>query len=242
MFFFSKRLDNYIFIEIIFPLRTPFHADVFCSFSWSVNVCGRKKWFLFPPGEELYFKDSLGNLPYDITKENLTLGKYFEVIQGPGEAIFVPSGWHHQVWNLDNAISINHNWINGCNIKIMYDSLQSNLKSIEEEIEDCKSMENFEEHCQLMLNALFGMDFYKFYDFLKYIALNRISMIEANAEKILFHGHEIGENHIKFDLKSVRNVLVDFVKNELVQSLNYFSTVDTIPSKLLEKIENILGV
>ena len=32
---------------------TPFHADVFRSFSWSANICGRKRWIFFPPGEQL---------------------------------------------------------------------------------------------------------------------------------------------------------------------------------------------
>lgn len=30
--------------------------------------------------------------------------------QGPGEVVFVPSGWHHEVWNLDDALSVNCNW------------------------------------------------------------------------------------------------------------------------------------
>ena len=32
-------------------IRTPFHADVLRSFSWSANVCGRKLWILYPPGQ-----------------------------------------------------------------------------------------------------------------------------------------------------------------------------------------------
>jgi hypothetical protein len=42
--------------------------------------------------------------------------KAIEVIQEAGEVIFVPSGWHHSVENLDDTISINHNWFNGFNI------------------------------------------------------------------------------------------------------------------------------
>ena len=38
-----------------------------------------------------------------------------EVIQRAGELLFVPSGWYHQVENIDDCISINHNWLNGCN-------------------------------------------------------------------------------------------------------------------------------
>ena len=35
---------------MFFYNRTPFHADVFQSYSWSANICGTKKWWLFPPG------------------------------------------------------------------------------------------------------------------------------------------------------------------------------------------------
>ncbi len=32
--------------------------------------------------------------------------------QGPGEIVFVPSGWWHQVENVSDCLSVNHNWIN----------------------------------------------------------------------------------------------------------------------------------
>ena len=77
---------------------TPFHADVFTSYSWSVNISGEKRWLIFPPGEENKFKDEFGNLKYDLGVDFKGLEKYL-VTQRKGEAIFVPSGWHHQVWN-----------------------------------------------------------------------------------------------------------------------------------------------
>ena len=67
------------FIEIfVFPLDrfvyigpagswTPFHSDVFGSYSWSANIVGRKKWIFYPPGEEDFLKDSAGNPVYDVT-------------------------------------------------------------------------------------------------------------------------------------------------------------------------------
>lgn len=101
------------FLSIIIILnnfRTPFHADVFSSFSWSANICGKKRWRLFPPGEENYLRDRFGNLVYDVESEDLKNDvlypeynhtvRFCELIQKPGEAIFIPSGWHHQVWNL----------------------------------------------------------------------------------------------------------------------------------------------
>lgn len=91
-------------------LRTPFHADVFRSYSWSANICGRKKWLLYPPGQEEFLRDCCGNLAYDVTSPALQDQQYFprfsqacrplEVIQEAGEILFVPSGWHHQVYNL----------------------------------------------------------------------------------------------------------------------------------------------
>ncbi|XP_064410583.1 2-oxoglutarate and iron-dependent oxygenase JMJD4 isoform X2 [Latimeria chalumnae] len=89
---------------------TPFHADVFRSYSWSANICGRKKWLLFPPGQEERLRDCHGNLAYDVTAPALQDQDLYpeyndgcrpiEIVQEAGEVIFVPSGWHHQVYNL----------------------------------------------------------------------------------------------------------------------------------------------
>merc|ERR1712129_187590 len=38
---------------------TPLHKDVYSSYSWSVNVKGRKLWILFSPSEaEFYLKNT----------------------------------------------------------------------------------------------------------------------------------------------------------------------------------------
>jgi len=53
-------------------------------------------------GDEEKLKDRNGRLPFDV--DEMMLGaagaKYFEVVQNRGEVLFVPSGWHHQVYNL----------------------------------------------------------------------------------------------------------------------------------------------
>ena len=36
---------------------TPLHHDVYKSYSWSVNICGRKRWVLYHPSEEKRLKN-----------------------------------------------------------------------------------------------------------------------------------------------------------------------------------------
>lgn len=141
------------------------------------------------------------------------------MIQQAGEAIFVPSGWYHQVWNLEDTISINHNWINGCNVKNVWESLTSNLELTKKEVEDCRDMENFEEHCQVMLKAHFGMNFLTFFKFLHFIAKTRLEMLKGR-NRTLFHGNTIGTNHILFDIMQIGCVLEDCLKNGDAQSVS----------------------
>lgn len=191
--------------------RTPLHSDVFSSFSWSTNILGRKKWIFFPPGEEKKLFDKLGNLPFSITNHSLENIKYFEVIQNPGEAIFVPSDWHHQVWNLDDTISINHNWFNGCNICLIWKTLFENFEKVVKEISDCKDMDNFDEHCQVMLKASFGMNFEDFLDLIEHIADKRVKLLNVESSE----DFKLSRNHLLFDLKSIENVLTDILTKNL---------------------------
>jgi hypothetical protein len=72
---------------------TPFHADVYRSYSWSANICGCKRWLLFPPGEEKKLQDCYRNFPFDVRvamSENKPSTAPMEVIQDAGEVIFVP--------------------------------------------------------------------------------------------------------------------------------------------------------
>ena len=91
---------------------------------------GRKRWIFLLPGEEEKLRDSLGHLPFDITSEDLEDKgiRSVEVIQERGEIIFVPSGWFHQVRNIEDTISINHNWFNGTNIMFVAQELVRELR------------------------------------------------------------------------------------------------------------------
>lgn len=77
---------------------TPLHRDVYGSYSWSANVVGRKVWWLFPPGTETDLMEG-DNLMFDVRGDRGRRG--VKILQDEGEVIFVPSGWHHQVVNVD---------------------------------------------------------------------------------------------------------------------------------------------
>ena len=195
---------------------TPFHTDVFGSYSWSANVSGYKKWIFFQP-------DTQPQNIYDISKvmpksedSDMKLKshgdlEYFEVVQGPGEVIFVPSGWYHQVLNMTDTLSINHNWFNATNIQYIWNQLRCELQNVKKEISDCFEVndEEWKTTCQKVLLASHGMNYSTFIDLLQVILTNRVKS-QTN----------LGPNHLKYDLSKVINVLenVANVTDDLLHS------------------------
>lgn len=221
---------------------TPFHADVFGSYSWSTNIVGCKRWLLLPPGEEACLIDKLGNVPLRITEELLRehLVRHFIINQKENESIFVPSGWYHQVHNITDTISVNHNWLNGCNIQQIWKNLAFSMQQVIAEIEDCRQMENFDEHCQTMLCASFGLNFYDFLDILEYIAKKRLHsyttgqsnnndrsvgnelevLVENSANKNLhFAAVTMNEYHLRYDLHCINAVVQEMLQNYVISKI-----------------------
>ncbi|TMW43765.1 hypothetical protein DOY81_011155 [Sarcophaga bullata] len=156
--------------------------DVFGSFSWSTNIMGTKKWLILPAGEEQKLCDNLGNLPFRIEEALLEAKnvKYFTIMQKENESFFVPSGWYHQVWNITDTISVNHNWFNACNLKRIWHNLQQQMTKVIKEIDDCRQMDNFIGHCQTMLRASFGLNYLDFLKLLDCITKRRLGKINNN--------------------------------------------------------------
>ncbi|KAI0709259.1 Clavaminate synthase-like protein [Earliella scabrosa] len=129
---------------------TPLHRDVYTSYSWSTNIAGRKRWWLFPPEQTALLLRKGGEehleTAYDVRDvdpaifPNFTQASPIVVEQGPGETIFVPSGWYHQVENLTACISINHNWCNSVNLPSLYDSMSAKVTEVEHALEDVRQL------------------------------------------------------------------------------------------------------
>ncbi len=186
---------------------TPFHSDVFGSYSWSANIAGTKKWTVFPPGEEAKMAN-IYNV-YDVlpesNTEDMTLKshngiKYYEIIQKRGEVVFVPSVWYHQVVNVTDALSINHNWFNGTNILKVWYNLRQALKDVQNEIRDCFTENNNEwkSMCQNLLKASHGMNCS---DFIELLILIKKTREQSQSDK---KGHQW---LIDFDLNMVSKML-----------------------------------
>jgi len=104
----------------------PFHIDPRGTSAWNAVIRGTKRWALYPPHvqpqgvgpDDSEYYDA----PYPIKwyteyypflkKEEMPL----ECLHGEGEVLFIPSGWWHQVYNLDNlTIAVTHNFASTAN-------------------------------------------------------------------------------------------------------------------------------
>lgn len=138
---------------------TLLHRDVYTSYSWSTNVVGRKTWYLFPPraipslrrfprvetSELVPSLEALRSIIRDKERReypqlSLALASMQTIPQSPGETIFVPSNWYHQVHNDTDCASINRNWCNSVNLPSMYTAIVEELDHAEEALCDVRDM------------------------------------------------------------------------------------------------------
>ncbi|KAF9202068.1 hypothetical protein BGZ49_007752 [Haplosporangium sp. Z 27] len=114
---------------------TGIHIDPLGTSAWNTLTTGHKRWCLFPPGipREIYDPPMK---PFDreavswfhhvyprFAENDFELGKKYgmiQVIQGPGETMFVPGGWPHIVMNLDFTIAITQNFCSPTNFETVW--------------------------------------------------------------------------------------------------------------------------
>jgi hypothetical protein len=112
---------------------TVMHVDPHHTSAWNTLLCGRKRWILLPPTDDVETLGLMGIDPSYRTKDPPTqwwadeypkmvasgaahaLGA-IEVVQEAGDTIYVPMGWWHTVLNLDFTIAITANFLQPSNI------------------------------------------------------------------------------------------------------------------------------
>jgi len=117
---------------VVGPGRTgaAWHTDPWQTSAWNALISGHKRWTLCPPGiippgvdghDNNYTDDYASPKPLQWHLEEKPFlphdQRLIDVIQGPGEIIFVPSGWWHQVLNLDVTVCCTQNYCNEHNVE-----------------------------------------------------------------------------------------------------------------------------
>ncbi|CAO1615270.1 unnamed protein product [Jaminaea pallidilutea] len=124
--------------------KTGLHRDVYTSYSWSTNVVGRKRWKLYPPSLSQLLR-RLDRGPALTAEEAAFVSTAREsqaavIDQEQGETIFVPSDCFHEVENLTDTISLNHNWCNSVNLPRMYEAMKMEVREVKAALSDVEEM------------------------------------------------------------------------------------------------------
>ncbi|KAL7541363.1 hypothetical protein ACHAXR_010840 [Thalassiosira sp. AJA248-18] len=102
---------------------TGMHVDPLWTNAWVTVLQGHKRWLLFPPDtpyESIGMMDDRPQIPssiwfrdyYDKVTSPSWPKEYqpIEVLQNPGETVYVPAGWPHLVLNLELTVAVTHNY------------------------------------------------------------------------------------------------------------------------------------
>ena len=95
-------------------------------------------------------------------------------------------------------------------------------------------MDDYDEHCQVMLKASFGLNLCDFYKFMKHVAVKRTQLLEEKCEARLFKIYSLGKCHALYDLKCLIIVLELFLK---MDEVGHLQGIDIADDELLENIK-----
>lgn len=124
---------------------TALHVDPLETCAWNTLVSGRKRWVLFPPSPEppqleprpharecsrdYIRREGLGDPDADTADSAVhwmqycypllspAFGSCFDFIQLPGETVYVPNGWWHNVVNLEFSVAVTENFVGRNNLE-----------------------------------------------------------------------------------------------------------------------------
>eukprot|EP00448_Togula_jolla_P021652 CAMPEP_0170588852 /NCGR_PEP_ID=MMETSP0224-20130122/11051_1 /TAXON_ID=285029 /ORGANISM="Togula jolla, Strain CCCM 725" /LENGTH=302 /DNA_ID=CAMNT_0010912597 /DNA_START=487 /DNA_END=1395 /DNA_ORIENTATION=- len=125
--------------------HSPLHADNHMTRFWVMQLSGSKLWRVFPPSESLRLspkspKRKYYSTVYEANTMNPDFERFpelkgalcYETVLGPGELLFVPEAWTHEVFNLEDSISTSSNFVDDDNLQLHINFLKHNMKHEDE--------------------------------------------------------------------------------------------------------------
>ncbi|KAF9112155.1 hypothetical protein BGX27_003891, partial [Mortierella sp. AM989] len=124
---------------LIGPQRTgaPWHVDPSGTSAWNTLLSGHKRWALYPPhiippGHDPTSPERISSVEWylDVYPFLPSELRPIEIVQYPGQTIFVPTGWWHMVLNMDDTVAVTQNFANETNLHYVKQSMQANKKEL----------------------------------------------------------------------------------------------------------------
>lgn len=154
------------------------HLDPLGTSAWNTLLVGRKRWVLFPPDvpkhivkgknhvrsredDEAvnYFMDILPRIKRANPPETL---KCIELMQYPGDTIFVPGGWWHAVFNVEDTVAVTQNFCSSQNFERVWRKTRSGRKRMS--VKWLKKLEKKHPHLAALAVDLNAQDNYVMYN------------------------------------------------------------------------------
>ncbi|KAF9381165.1 hypothetical protein CPB97_007912 [Podila verticillata] len=129
---------------LIGPQRTgaSWHTDPSGTSAWNTLLSGHKRWALYPPhivppGHDPESPKWLSSVEWylDVYPFLAPEARPIEVVQNPGQTIYVPTGWWHMVLNMDDTVAVTQNFADETNILQVKDSM---LSEVEDKRQDAR--------------------------------------------------------------------------------------------------------
>ncbi|WP_338356163.1 cupin-like domain-containing protein [Yeosuana marina] len=112
--------------------RTRLHRDPFYSNAILCQFYGQKEIILFDPEQKEFLMRQDGtfidpnNVPHQFYNQYSQAEYTFKTILNPGEVIFIPSGWFHDVTSITDSVSITWNFVHHYELRSFYNYLKDN--------------------------------------------------------------------------------------------------------------------
>lgn len=103
----------------------PLHRDVMMTAAWNAVISGQKRWRFYSVDQApLLYEGAVDAFAPDLHKHPLFReATAIEFVQGPGDLVYTPSGWWHQVENEQACISVTENFVNELDIEAVMTEL-----------------------------------------------------------------------------------------------------------------------